>query len=185
MNRLPYLLFRSACGRAPDRPRSCRAASPPPIADVNSDIAVTFRPLANLVSASLTQERVIATLSAFFGGLALLLAGLGLYGVTSYAVSRRRSEIGIRLALGAAPGSVVRLVLARVALLVGAGVIAGVLVSLWTARFVEALLFGLTPHDPMTLVAAALILAVVGALAGWIPARRASRIDPAQVLRDG
>ena len=105
--------------------------------------------------------------------------------MTSYAVSRRQSEIGIRLALGAAPGGVVRLVLARVALLVGAGVIAGVLVSLWTARFVEALLFGLTPHDPMTLVAAALILAVVGALAGWIPARRASRIDPAQVLRDG
>ena len=154
------------------------------IAGVNSDLAVTFRPLANLVNASLTQERVIATLSGFFGGLALLLAGLGLYGVTSYAVSRRRSEIGIRLALGAAPGGVIRLVLARVALLVGAGVIAGVLISFWAARFVEALLFGLTPRDPMTLVAAALILVVVGALAGWIPARRASRIDPAQVLRD-
>ena len=175
------LSVRSSAGSPALLSRSVAAA----IADVNSDIAVTFRPLANLVSASLTQERVIARLSAFFGGLALLLAGLGLYGVTSYAVSRRRSEIGIRLALGAAPGSVVRLVLARVALLVGAGVISGVLVSLWTARFVEALLFGLTPHDPMTLVAAALILAVVGALAGWIPARRASRIDPAQVLRDG
>jgi predicted permease len=174
------LSVRSSAGSPALLSRSVAAA----IAGIDSDLAVTFRPLASLVSASLTQERVIATLSAFFGGLALLLAGLGLYGVTSYAVSRRRSEIGIRLALGAAPGGVVRLVLARVALLVGAGVIAGVLVSLWTARFVEAMLFGLTPHDPMTLVAAALILAVVGALAGWIPARRASRIDPAQVLRD-
>ena len=175
------LSVRSSAGSPALLSRSVAAA----IAGVNSDLAVTFRPLASLVNASLTQERVIARLSAFFGGLALLLAGLGLYGVTSYAVSRRRSEIGIRLALGAAPGGVVRLVLARVALLVGAGVISGVLVSLWTARFVEALLFGLTPHDPMTLVAAALILAVVGALAGWIPARRASRIDPAEVLRDG
>ena len=175
------LSVRSRTGSPALLSRSVAAA----IAGVHPDLAVTFRPLATLVNASLTQERVIATLSAFFGGLALLLAGLGLYGVTSYAVSRRRSEIGIRLALGAAPGGVVRLVLARVALLVGTGVIAGVLVSLWAARFVEALLFGLTPRDPMTLVTSALILAVVGALAGWIPARRASRIDPAQVLRDG
>jgi putative ABC transport system permease protein len=154
------------------------------IAAVNPDLAVTFLPMASLVNASLTQERVIATLSGFFGGLALLLAGLGLYGVTAYAVSRRRSEIGIRMALGAPPSGVVRLVFARVARLVGAGVIAGVLVSLWLSRFVEALLFGLTPRDPTTLVVAALILIVVGALAGWIPARRASRIDPARVLRD-
>ena len=174
------LNVRSSTGSPALLSRSVAAA----IAGVNSDLAVTFRPLASLVNASLTQERVIATLAGFFGGLALLLAGLGLYGVTSYAVSRRRSEIGIRLALGAAPGGVIRLVLARVALLVGAGVIAGVLVSLWAARFVGALLFGLTPRDPMTLAAAALILVVVGALAGWIPARRASRIDPAQVLRD-
>jgi putative ABC transport system permease protein len=122
-------------------------------------------------------------LSGFFGGLALLLAGFGLYGVTSYAVSRRRAEIGIRMALGAAPGGVIRLVLARVALLVGTGVVAGIVVSLWVARFAEALLFGLAPRDPATLAAAALILAAVGALGGWIPARRASRIDPAQVLR--
>jgi len=154
------------------------------IAQVNPDLAVTFLPMANLVNASLTQERVIATLSGSFGGLALLLAGLGLYGGTAYAVSRRRSEIGIRMALGAPPSGVVRLVFARVARLVGAGVIAGVLVSLWLSRFVEALLFGLTPRDPATLVVAALILIVVGALAGWIPARRASRIDPARVLRD-
>jgi putative ABC transport system permease protein len=154
------------------------------IADVNSALAVTFLPMTSLVNASLTQERVIATLSGFFGGLALLLAGLGLYGVTAYAVSRRRSEIGIRMALGAPPSGVVRLVFARVARLVGAGVIAGILVSLWLSRFVESLLFGMTSRDPMTLAAAALVLTIVGAVAGWIPARRASRIDPGRVLRD-
>jgi predicted permease len=154
------------------------------VAGVNGDLDVTFRPLGSVVDASLTQERLIATVSGFFGGLALLLAGLGLYGVTSYAVNRRRSEIGIRMALGAAPGGVVRLVLRRVAVLVAVGVIAGVLVSMWAARFVETLLFGLAPRDPMTIGVAAVILTAVGALAGWIPARRASRIDPAQVLRD-
>jgi putative ABC transport system permease protein len=175
------LSVRSSGGSPALLSRSVAAA----IADVNSDLAVTFRPLAAVVNASLSQERVIATLSGFFGGLALLLAGLGLYGVTAYAVSRRRSEIGIRMALGAAPSSVVRMVFARVTRLVGTGVIAGILISMWISRFVATLLFGMTPRDPMTLAAAAFILVVVGALAGWIPARRASRIDPAQVLRDG
>ena len=84
-------------------------------------------------------------LSGFFGALALLLAALGLYGVMSYAVSRRRMELGIRLALGAAPRAVVRLVLARVGLLVGAGVVAGTAASLWLSRFVAPLLYGLAP----------------------------------------
>ncbi|MGB2715214.1 MAG: ABC transporter permease [Vicinamibacterales bacterium] len=152
---------------------------------VNKDIAITFRLLSEQVNASLIQERVVAILSGFFGGLALLLAALGLYGVTSYAVSRRRTEIGIRMALGAAPGGVVRMVLRRVALLVGAGVIAGTGVSLWASRFVATLLYGLQPRDPATLVGAALVLSMIGALAGWVPARRAARIDPARVLREG
>ena len=122
-------------------------------------------------------------LSGFLGALALLLAGLGLYGVMSYAVSRRRFELGIRLALGSAPGAVVRLVLARVGVLVGAGVVAGAAASLWLSRFVAPLLYGLQPRDPVTLTVAALTLAAVGALAAWLPARRASRIDPAEVLR--
>jgi putative ABC transport system permease protein len=154
------------------------------IAGVNPDLALTFRPLTDQVNASLTQERLVAMLSGFFGGLALLLAGLGLYGVTSYAVSRRRTEIGIRMALGAAPGGVVRLVLSRVSILVGAGVLLGAGVSLWASRFVETLLYGLQPRDPATLVGAAVVLSAIGALAGWLPARRASRIDPAEVLRD-
>jgi ABC-type antimicrobial peptide transport system permease subunit len=152
---------------------------------VRGDLAITFRPLADQVNGALVQERIVAWLSGFFGALALLLAGLGLYGVTSYAVSRRRTEIGIRMALGAAPGGVVSLVLRRVAILVGLGTIVGAAVSLWASSFVSTLLYGLQPRDPLTLVAAMLVLATIGAMAGWLPARRASRIDPASVLRDG
>jgi putative ABC transport system permease protein len=152
---------------------------------VNKDIAITFRVLSEQVNASLIQERIVAMLSGFFGGLALLLAGLGLYGVTSYAVSRRRTEIGIRMALGAAPNGVVRMVLRRVALLVGIGVALGAGISVWASRFVTTLLYGLQPRDPATLVLAALVLSLIGAMAGWIPALRAARIDPARVLREG
>jgi putative ABC transport system permease protein len=92
---------------------------------VDRDLVLTFRPLAEQVNASLQHERLVAVLSGFFGALALLLAGLGLYGVTAYAVARRRTEIGIRMALGAALGRVVRLVLSRVSILVRAGVLVG------------------------------------------------------------
>jgi predicted permease len=152
---------------------------------VNKDVAITFRMLTEQVNASLIQERIIAMLSGFFGGLALLLAGLGLYGVTSYAVGRRRTEIGIRMALGAAPAGVVRIVLQRVALLVGLGVTLGVGISVWASQFVTTLLYGLQPRDPSTLTVAALVLSLIGAAAGWVPARRAARIDPARVLREG
>jgi len=152
---------------------------------VNSGVAITFRPVADQIDASLTQERLVAMLSGFFGGLALLLAALGLYGVTSYAVSRRRSEIGLRMALGAAPSGVVSMVLGHVALLVGVGVIAGLAASLWASTFVTPLLYGLQPRDPLTMVGAALALGAIGAFAGWLPAMRAARIDPARVLRDG
>jgi predicted permease len=151
---------------------------------VDPGLAFNFRSLADQVDASLTQERIVAMLAGFFGGLALLLAGLGLYGVTAYAVSRRRREIGIRMALGAAPAGVVRLVLSRVTMLVGLGVVIGAVVSLWASRFVAPLLYGLPPRDPATLIGAVGVLTTVGALAAWLPARRASRIDPAVVLRD-
>jgi len=172
-----------------------RAASGPPaqlaravaeaVLTVNPGVSMQFRTLGDQVDASLTQERIVAMLSGFFGALALLLAGLGLYGVASYAVARRRGEIGIRMALGAAPGGVVRLVLARVAWLVAIGVAIGAGISVWASQFVSSLLFGLQPRDPITLVAAAVTLAAVGAAAGWLPAHRASRIDPAETLRDG
>jgi putative ABC transport system permease protein len=133
---------------------------------------------------AMAQDRIVAELSGFFGGLALLLAGLGLYGVASYAVTRRRTEIGIRMALGAAPGGVIRLVLSRVTLLVAVGVVVGAGMALWASKFATALLYELEPRDPATLIGAAVMLAAVGALASWLPAYRASRIDPAEVLRE-
>jgi putative ABC transport system permease protein len=155
------------------------------LAAVHPDITMSFRSLAEQVDSSLIQERIVAMMSGFFGGLALLLAGLGLYGITSYAVSRRRTELGIRMALGAGPGGVVRLVLQRVAVLVSVGLVAGTIASWMLARFVATLLFGLEPHDRVTLAGAAFVLIAIAALAGWIPARRASHIDPARVLREG
>ena len=151
---------------------------------INRNLTVTYRTLDVQVSESFRQERLVAMLSGFFGGLALLLALLGLYGITAYSVAQRRAEIGIRMALGAAPDRVVRLVLSRVALLVGAGILIGAVVSLWASKFVASLLYGVQPRDPVTLIGAAAILATVSALAGWLPAWRASRIDPAEVLRE-
>jgi predicted permease len=154
---------------------------------VDGDVTLTFTPYQDTVRAATVQERVVAMLSAFFGGLALLLAGLGLYGVMSYAVSRRRTEIGIRMALGAGPAGAVRLILLRVAVLVGLGVAAGAGLSLWAATLLasSSLIYGLEPRDPATLLTAALVLTAIGAIAGYLPARRASRIDPARVLREG
>lgn len=151
--------------------------------ELNPDLTWTFRPLTDQIDASITQERITAWLAGFFGGLALLLAGLGLYGVTAYSVGRRRAEIGVRMALGAAQTTVVRLVMSRVALLIGIGAAAGTAASLWLSRFVAPLLYGLEPHDPATLLGAVVVLVAVGLAAGGLPATRAARIDPAAVLR--
>ncbi len=153
------------------------------ITAVNPNLALTFHTLNDQIDASLVKERLLAMLSGFFGGLALLLAGLGLYGVTAYAVARRRMEIGIRMALGAEPRSVTRLVLSRAVALVASGIVIGTALSVWVLRFVAALLYGLQPRDPATLAGASMVLAAVAALAAWLPARHASRIDPAAVLR--
>ena len=131
------------------------------------------------------RERVLALLGGFFGGLALLLAGIGLYGVTSYAVTLRRGEIGVRMALGADVARVLRLVLGRAARLVVYGVVIGAGLSLWLSTFVSTLLFGLEPRDLATLAAAVVLMAVVGTLAAFLPAWRAARIDPVEVLREG
>lgn len=160
-----------------------RAASDA-IVGVNPNLTTSIRPFSDIVDAALSQERLVARLSGFFGGLALILAALGLYGVTSYSVNRRHTELGIRMALGTTPAAVVRLVIARVAVLVGAGLVLGAIVSLWATRFTSTLLFGLAPRDVPTMVGAALLLAGVAGLSAWLPARRAARIDPASVLRD-
>jgi ABC-type antimicrobial peptide transport system permease subunit len=154
------------------------------VADVNPQLALTFRPLAGQIHASLTRERLMAQLAGFFGARALLLAALGLYGVTAYAVSRRRAELGIRLALGAAPSAIIRLVLGRMSLLIGIGIVAGAALSFWAAKLVSGLIYGLPPRDPATMAGACLVLVVMAAVAAWVPARRASRLDPGTVLRE-
>jgi predicted permease len=171
---------------------SVRAASGPPgalkkavteaVTSLNPRFALTYRPLAEQVSRTMQQERLLALLSVFFGVLAVLMAAIGLNGVTSYAVDLRRAEIGVRLALGSTRGGVMRLVLGRVTTLVAIGVVAGLLVSAFAARYVKTLLFGLGPSDPATLVAAAVVLAAVGLAAGWVPAFRASRLSPMESL---
>jgi ABC-type antimicrobial peptide transport system permease subunit len=144
---------------------------------------LTFTTLEEQVQGSLTQERLVATVAGFFGGLGLLLAAIGLYGVTSHAVTSRRAEIGIRMALGAGAHDVVRLVLKRTAKLVALGIAFGAALSAWAATYVGTLLYGLEPRDPWTFAAAAALLSAVAVLAAWLPARRASRIDPMQALR--
>ena len=151
---------------------------------INPDITLQFGTLANQVASSLTRERLLATLSGFFGALALLLATIGLYGVMSYNVSRRRSEIGIRMALGAAEAKVLRMVLGEVSLLVGVGLAAGLGVALAATRLIETFVYGLTVRDPATLAAAIVLLGAVALIAGYLPARRASRLDPMAALRE-
>jgi ABC-type antimicrobial peptide transport system permease subunit len=132
---------------------------------------------------SLQDEQLIARLVGFFGLLALLLACVGLYGLMAHAVVRRTNEIGIRMALGAERRDIILMVLKETLLLVGLGVAIGVPMSLAAARLVANQLFGLTPSDPITLVGAATLLSVVAAIAGYVPARRASRVDPLVALR--
>jgi ABC-type antimicrobial peptide transport system permease subunit len=171
-----------------------RSAGPPPetlerrvaaaLTAVQPDLTLQFQPIKAEVHAALSQDRLLAMLSGFFGGLALLLAGLGLYGVTAYAVSRRRIELGIRMALGATPASVVRHVLSRATILVGAGAIAGAVVSLWASRFADSLVYGVSAHDPVTFIGAVVVLSSTAIAAAALPAWRAGSIDPAVTLRE-
>jgi putative ABC transport system permease protein len=154
------------------------------ISGVDRDLAFTFQTLTETLSVFYIRERLLALLSGFFGVLALLIAGIGLYGVTAYSVHRRRTELGIRMALGATPRSVLRLVLSRVLTFVGLGVLIGVGVSFWASQFLVSLLYGIQARDPVALIEAVTTLVLVAVLAGWFPAWRASHLDPASVLQE-
>jgi predicted permease len=166
-------------------PASALAASvKSTVAEMNRAIALRLTPMTAQVDATIVRDRLLATLSAFFGGLALLLAMVGLYGTLSYTVARRRNEIGIRIALGAAQSRVMRLVLGEVSRMVVIGIAVGAIVALASTRWVKSFLYGLTATDPVTIVGAAVTLAVVALAAGALPAWRASRVEPIAALRD-
>jgi ABC-type antimicrobial peptide transport system permease subunit len=153
------------------------------LAEINPRIAVAYTVMDAQIADTLLRDRLTATLSAFFGALAAVLTLVGLYGVIAYSVARRTNEIGIRMALGAPRRAVVSLVLREAGTLISIGLVAGLVLAVLTTRFAATLLFGLQPHDPSTLIAAAASLAIVALLASYMPARTASRIEPVQALR--
>jgi predicted permease len=153
-------------------------------ADIDPRILGDFQSMTTQVGKTLMRERLMAVLSGFFGALAALLATIGLYGVMSYTVARRRNEIGIRMALGAERGDVVRMVLREAAMLLAAGVVVGAVLAIAAAQTAKGLLFGLTPADPTTLFIAIAGLGLVAMAASYVPALRASRLEPTEALRD-
>ena len=189
-----YLPERQPLGDyAPDTNYEIRTfGEPAPIIEASRKAILAFDPaihvfppktLEALLDDNLRQERTVAQLSTAFGALALVLAAIGLYGVLSYGVARRTNEIGIRMALGAQGGSVVRMVLRETAVLIVIGLVIGIPASLVCARFIESKLFGLKPADPLTLAVALGVLIAVALASGWFPARRAAKVDPLVALR--
>jgi predicted permease len=153
------------------------------VAGVSSAIPLEFHALADQVNDSLVQERLSAVLSGFFGMLALMLAMIGLYGTFSYSVTQRQTEFGVRMALGALPASILTLVMRDLIAVLAGGLVAGILISLAATRLLQQMLYGLAPHDITTMVLATGVLSAVALLAGYIPARRATRVDPMTTLR--
>jgi predicted permease len=154
------------------------------VASVDRNLPIfRARTLVAQTEQSLLRERLLATLSSFFGALALVLACLGLFGLMAYAVTRRTAEIGIRMALGARRGQILWLMLRGTLGLVLAGLALGIPLALWTARYAKSLLFGVGTADPLTVTITIVALIGVAALAAWIPARRATRVDPMAALR--
>jgi ABC-type antimicrobial peptide transport system permease subunit len=154
------------------------------VRELSPQLAVSWvRTLREQMRAALVTERLLVSLSLAFGVLALVLAGIGVYGVIAYDVTRRTREIGIRMALGAGRRTVLVAVFRQVTLMALPGIAAGVGAGMLASAVVETFLFGITPRDPWTLATAALVLAVIAFVAGYIPARRAASVNPALALR--
>jgi putative ABC transport system permease protein len=154
------------------------------LTNVNSEISIQFSIFKTQIRESLLRERLMASLSGFFGFLAGLLATIGLYGVISYMVARRRNEIGIRMALGADRFSVLAMIMREATVLLGIGVVIGTILAMITARTASAMLFGIKPNDPFTVAMAIVALAVTAIAASYLPAQRAAKVDPMVALRD-
>jgi len=141
------------------------------------------RPFSEQVEDSIRGPILMAQLAGSFGILALTLAAVGLYGLLAYTVAQRTAEVGIRIALGARPVAVVRMMLGRGLRPVAAGILIGLPAAWWACRFVASMLYGMRPFDAVTIVAAVAMLAVVAIAAGFVPARRAAKVDPMAALR--
>ena len=153
-------------------------------AAVDANVPVTrLRSLNGLVDSSISRDILVARLSTFFGVLALLLASIGLYGVMSYTVSRRTREIGVRMALGAHKAQVLRMVLQEAMKLVVIGIIIGIPASFLLTRVFSSMLFGLSSTDPVSMLIVVAVLGGVACIAGLLPARRATKVDPLVALR--
>ena len=154
------------------------------LASINPNLTVIdFKSLDYQVAGNFNQERLISRLTILFGVLALVLASVGLYGITAYSVARRTSEIGVRMALGANRGDVVALVLRAASWQVGLGLAIGIPVALLGGRLMSSQLYGVKTYDPLTLAGAVVVLSAFAAVAGFIPARRAASIEPMHALR--
>ena len=153
------------------------------ILEASPEISLDFRVFKTQILDGLLQERLMATLSGFFGLLAVLLATVGLYGVISYTVAQRKNEIGIRIALGADRFNIVKLIMRDVGLLLAVGLVVGTALALLGAKVANSMLYGLRPRDPATIIVAITVLGAVGLLAGYLPARRAAKQDPMEALR--
>jgi putative ABC transport system permease protein len=151
--------------------------------EAHAGLNVSFMPFHQMINNGLLRDRLMARLSGFFGVLAVVLAEIGLYGVISYMVARRRNEIGIRMSLGASRGSIVTLVLRESVLLLSVGLGIGIGLALASSHAAGSLLFGLKPYDAATLLTAAALLAVVALAASYVPAMRAARVEPVEALR--
>jgi predicted permease len=170
--------------RTTNQPDAAFGAIRQVVRELDANIPIyNLRTMDHQMDQSLLNDRLIATLSTAFGVLATLLAVIGLYGVMAYTVARRTREIGVRMALGAVAGDVIWLVMRDVLVLVGSGLLLGLIASWALSRFVSSQLYGVSGSDPLTMAGACFVLALVAAIAGYIPARRATRVNPVLALR--
>jgi ABC-type antimicrobial peptide transport system permease subunit len=169
--------------RTTQSPEALATSARREIDSLGHEYALQTRTVSQIITQDLVEERVTALLSGFFAALALLLASIGLYGLMSYAVTRRTREIGVRVAMGAQRENILWLVLRETLTLALVGVAIGIPAALVASRLIATMLFGITPTDPPTIAVVSALLLAVAAFAGYLPARRASAVDPIHALR--